>query len=49
LEKSDYAEIRTLMEQLNICEEGRLKPLFDAMDGVWDYGILKCVMAAECG
>ncbi|MDJ0805568.1 MAG: DNA helicase RecQ [Gammaproteobacteria bacterium] len=49
MDESEYTEILTLMEQLDICEEGRLKPLFDALDGVWDYGILRCLVAAECG
>ncbi|MEN8165900.1 MAG: DNA helicase RecQ [Pseudomonadota bacterium] len=49
LDEADYAQIAALMDQLDICEEGRLKPVFDALDGVWDYAILKCVMVAECG
>ncbi len=49
LDEEDYAQIASMMDQLDACEEGRLKPVFDALDGAWDYGILKCVMAAECG
>ncbi|MEN8177013.1 MAG: DNA helicase RecQ [Pseudomonadota bacterium] len=49
LDEDDYTAIATVMDQLDACEEGRLKPVFDALDGAWDYGILKCVMAAECG
>ncbi len=49
LDEAEYTEIAAMMDQLDACEEGRLKPVFDALDGAWDYGILKCVMAAECG
>ncbi len=49
LDEADYAEIAAVMDQLDTCEEGHLKPVFDALDGAWDYGILKCVMVAECG
>jgi ATP-dependent DNA helicase RecQ len=47
--ETEYAQIQGLIEQLDVCEEGHLKPLFDALDGVWDYPILRCIMAAECG
>ena len=48
MDETEYAEIRSLMEQLQVCEEGRIKPLFEALDGVWDYGVLRCILAAEC-
>jgi ATP-dependent DNA helicase RecQ len=48
LDEAAYAEIRLLMTQLNICAEGRLKPLFDALNGAWDYPVLRCIMVAEC-
>jgi ATP-dependent DNA helicase RecQ len=49
LDQDEYDRIVSAMEELQICDEGRLKPLFDALDGAWDYGILQCVAAAECG
>ncbi|RLJ18606.1 DNA helicase RecQ [bacterium endosymbiont of Escarpia laminata] len=49
LESEEYTQIVRLMEHLDVCEEGRLKPLYEALDGAWDYGILRCVLAAECG
>ncbi len=49
VEAEEYTEIVRLMEHLDVCEEGRLKPLYEALDGAWDYGILRCVLAAECG
>jgi ATP-dependent DNA helicase RecQ len=48
MDETEYEEILSLMEQLQVCEEGRLKPLFEALDEVWDYGVLKCIMAAAC-
>jgi ATP-dependent DNA helicase RecQ len=48
LNEAEYALILNTVNRLKICEERRLKPLFDALDGVWDYGILRCVLAAEC-
>jgi ATP-dependent DNA helicase RecQ len=49
LDAAEYAQILALMEQLNTCEEGRLKPVFEALEGAWDYGVLKCILVAECG
>ncbi len=48
LDDAQYHEIAATMELLNICEEGRLKPLYEELDQAYDYGILKCVLAAEC-
>jgi ATP-dependent DNA helicase RecQ len=48
ISETQYQEIATALELLNICEEGRLKPLHEALEATYDYGILKCVMAAEC-
>ncbi|MBL3599866.1 MAG: DNA helicase RecQ [gamma proteobacterium endosymbiont of Lamellibrachia anaximandri] len=49
VEAEEYTQIVRLMEHLDVCEEGRLKPLYEALDGAWDYGVLRCVLAAECG
>ncbi|MEE9357261.1 MAG: helix-turn-helix domain-containing protein [Sedimenticolaceae bacterium] len=43
-----YSEIIATLEMERSCEEGKLKPLYEALDGRYDYGILKCIMAAEC-
>jgi len=48
LDDAQYHEISATLELLNICEEGRLKPLYEELDQAYDYGILKCVLAAEC-
>jgi len=48
LDDAQYHEISATMELLNICEDGRLKPLYEELDQAYDYGILKCVMAAVC-
>ncbi|MCP3671089.1 MAG: DNA helicase RecQ [Gammaproteobacteria bacterium] len=48
LDDTQYHEIAATMELLNICEEGRLKPLYEELGQAYDYGILKCVLAAEC-
>ena len=41
----DYNEIVIALEMM-MDEEGRLKPVFDALEGKYDYGILKCVQAS---
>ncbi len=43
LEDVAYDEIVALIESQNEDEKGRLKPIFDALDGEVDYGVLKCV------
>jgi len=48
MDEAQYAEILALMTQLNTCETGRLKPLFEALNGAWDYPALRCVLAGEC-
>ncbi|MES9964231.1 MAG: DNA helicase RecQ [Candidatus Sedimenticola sp. 20ELBAFRAG] len=48
LDDGEYNAIVNAIELLNICEEGRIKPLFEALDEAYDYGILKCILAAEC-
>jgi ATP-dependent DNA helicase RecQ len=49
LEAEEYDAIVATMEELHSCEEGRLAPLYEALGQAYDYGILKCVAAAECG
>jgi ATP-dependent DNA helicase RecQ len=48
MDEPQYAEILALMEQLKVCESGRLKPLFEALHGAWDYAALRCILAGEC-
>ncbi len=43
-----FDKITTAMEEVGTCEEGRLKPLFEALDERYDYDILRCVMAEIC-
>ena len=48
LDEEAYAEISATIEMEQSCDEQRLKPLYEALEERYDYGILKCVMAAEC-
>lgn len=48
IEKDEYMEIVQAMELDNTCEQGRLKSLHETLEQAYDYGLLKCVMAAEC-
>lgn len=45
LADSEYDEIIAALE-MNEDEGGRLKPIFDAFEGNYDYGVLKCVQAS---
>ena len=45
LNDSEYDEIIAALE-INEDDSGRLKPVYDAFDGNYDYGILKCVQAS---
>lgn len=45
LSDAEYNEIIFMMESQEDLEKGRLKPVFDALDGEYDYGILRCVQA----
>lgn len=46
LDDMAYTEIVLLIESIQEDEKGRLKPVFDALDGEVDYGVLRCVQAA---
>ena len=46
LEDEDIATIQRTAEFLNSKEEGALKPLFEELDGEWNYGVLRCVVSA---
>ncbi len=45
LDKPEQDEIFAAFEDTNTLEEGRLKPAFEALDGRYEYGILKCLLA----
>ncbi len=44
LSEDELKRIRFALEQND--EEGKLKPVFESLEGEFDYGILKCVKAA---
>ncbi len=44
LDDAQYREIINAMEMLDTQQERRLKPVYEALDEVYDYGILKCVL-----
>ena len=44
LDEKDIAMLSNAIEQHD--EEGRLKPVFDALNGEYDYNILRCVKAS---
>jgi len=49
LEEDDFALIEGMAEQLNSKQENTLKPLFDAFDGEFEYGVLRCVLSGMAG
>jgi ATP-dependent DNA helicase RecQ len=49
MDQREIDRIVDAAEMLSICEDGKLKPLFEALDGSYDYGILRCVVAEICG
>jgi ATP-dependent DNA helicase RecQ len=46
LDEAQYNEIVFVIESLEDEEKGRIKPLYDALDEEYDYGVLKCVQAS---
>lgn len=45
INEQEYKEIIFLIETQS-GDDGRLKPIFEALDGVYDYGQLRCVQAS---
>jgi ATP-dependent DNA helicase RecQ len=43
--QSEHEDILNALELHNTLEEGRLKPVFDELEGHYDYGILRCILA----
>ena len=46
LSDAEYNEILFVLESQEEQEKGRLKPVYDELDGEVDYGILRCVQAS---
>lgn len=46
LDEQKYEEIVLAIESFGDDEERRLKPVFEALDGAYDYGLLRCVQAS---
>src|SRR5690606_37992957 len=45
LDAADLDEIHAVFERLGTLESGKLGPAHAALDGRFDYGILKCLLA----
>jgi ATP-dependent DNA helicase RecQ len=48
LEERDYRQVVETMERLGTCEQGALKPVYEALGEAYDYEILRCIRAALC-
>lgn len=46
LDKDEYHTIVLTIESMEDEEKGRLKPVYEALDEHYDYGVLKCVQAS---
>ena len=46
LEDSEYQEITMMIESLEDDSKGRIKPIYDALDEEYEYGVIKCVQAS---
>ena len=46
LDEQKYDEIVFAIESFGDDEDRRLKPVFEALDGIYDYGMLRCVQAS---
>jgi ATP-dependent DNA helicase RecQ len=49
IEDDDFALIEGMAEQLKSKAENALKPLFDELDGEFEYGVLRCVVSGMAG
>ncbi len=45
LDAADLDEITSTFERVGTLESGKLGPAHAALDGRFDYGVLKCVLA----
>lgn len=48
IDDSEYKRILAAIELLLSCENTGLKSLYETLDQIYDYPILRCIMAAEC-
>lgn len=46
LEDSEYQEIVMVIESLEDESKGRIKPIYEALDEEYEYGVIKCVQAS---
>ncbi len=46
LSAADYDEIVRMIESFEEADKGRLKPVYDAFEGQYHYGLLRCVRAS---
>ena len=46
LSDDDYVEIVRMIESFDEDDKGRLKPVYDAFEGQYSYGMLRCVRAS---
>lgn len=46
LDDDQYSEIVNTIELLDTCTTGSLKPVYEALNETYNYGILKCVLAS---
>lgn len=46
IEDNEYEQIIFTMETLDEEQKGRLKPVYEALDAEYDYGLLRCVQAS---
>jgi ATP-dependent DNA helicase RecQ len=46
LEDSEYQEIIMMIESLEDESKGRIKPIYEALDEEYEYGVIKCVLAS---
>ena len=46
LDDSEYQEIIMTIESLEDESKGRIKPIYEALDEEYEYGIIKCVQAS---
>ena len=46
LDEKKYNEIVFVIESFGDDEERRLKPVYEALGGAYDYGLLRCVQAS---
>ena len=45
LPKTEIENIRYEMDMSEVMEHGKLKPVYEALDAEYDYGVLRCVLA----